>query len=127
MKVTALFQREALLAGTVGAPPRSPGEHKLAAGFLMTTQCPDGLAPGSVLHLKKTEKLLYFILSEKCAVEKPSLETRPGINAIGDLTSERIHPSLLSQKGKLRPREDRGPVPGHTELATAKTRTWGSC
>lgn len=64
----------------------------------MTTQRPDGLALGSVLHLK-TEKLLYFILSEKCAVEKPSLETRPGINAIGDLTSERIHPSLLSQRG----------------------------
>lgn len=49
------------------------------------------------------------------------------ISAIGDLLKQRICPSLLSQVGKLGPREDQGPVPGHTESARIRTRIWGSC
>lgn len=49
------------------------------------------------------------------------------ISAIGDLPKQRIRPSLLSQVGKLGPREDQGPVPGHTESARIRTRIWGSC
>lgn len=39
-----LFFKGALLAGTAGSAS-IPGEHELAAGFLMTTGHPEGLGP----------------------------------------------------------------------------------